>query len=76
MAAAAVEQDEHLRVQGVGVVDRLLGRKTSKPGWTHTTRPDIMLDALAEVARLGSGSFGYVRHIVLVLFFFFVFRST
>lgn len=64
MAAAAVAEDEELRstksIKG-GMLGRLGKASTKKTGWTLTTRPDIMLDGLQEVARLGSGSFGYVR---------------
>jgi len=65
MAAAAVEEDEQLKssASAGGMIARLTGGggKTKKAGWTLTTRPDITLDGLQEVARLGSGSFGYVR---------------
>jgi CRP-like cAMP-binding protein len=67
MAAAAEEEDLALK-SGVGaMMARLasLGKPAAKkPGWTLTTRPDVALDALQEVARLGSGSFGFVRMVL------------
>lgn len=63
MKSAAVEEDKVLKSAGGGA-----GRKSSvtkKTGWTLTTRPDIQLDALQEVAKLGSGSFGFVRMVLL-----------
>jgi len=74
MTAAAQEEDIALKnnanANGASsMMDRLTGRKggptSKKTGWTLTTRPDIQLDSLQEVARLGSGSFGYVRMVVL-----------
>lgn len=60
MAAAAVEEDEVLKSSSKGsLMSRFM--PASKSGWTFTSRPDIQLDALQEVARLGSGSFGFVR---------------
>jgi hypothetical protein len=68
MKTAAVAEDKALKGSGGGGTSSGSGRKnsvTKKTGWTLTTRPDIQLDALQEVARLGSGSFGYVRMVVL-----------
>lgn len=62
MKSAAIEEDKALKGTGGGGSK---GSATKKTGWTLTTRPDIQLDALQEVARLGSGSFGYVRMVLL-----------
>ena len=69
MAAAAQEEDEVLKSLKKGSMlsaftSRKSGAPAKKAGWTLTTRPDIALDALQEVARLGSGSFGYVRMVL------------
>jgi len=61
MAAAAEEEDRALKSHWP-FASRKPGKKSS--GWTLTTRPDIQLDSLQEVARLGSGSFGYVRMVL------------
>jgi hypothetical protein len=60
MAAAAEEEDRALKSRWPFASSKKSSTKKSS-GWTLTTRPDIQLDALQEVARLGSGSFGYVR---------------
>lgn len=70
MAAAAEEEDRALtqsqRWSPFAMSKKSGGGATSKKssGWTFTTRPDIKLDVLQEVAKLGSGSFGYVRMVL------------
>ena len=67
MAAAAEEEDQVLKSNVGSMMARISGLgkpSTKKQGWTLTTRPDIALDSLQEVARLGSGSFGFVRMVL------------
>lgn len=41
-----------------------VGFSRKKEGWLYTTRPDVAVEALVEVASLGSGSFGVVRMVL------------
>jgi CRP-like cAMP-binding protein len=62
MAAVAEKEDEDLKTKSTSLLSMFTGSKPlNKSGWTYTSRPDIQLDALQEVAKLGSGSFGFVR---------------
>ena len=63
MAKAVQEEDKTLlsRAQKSGAATPSSAGKMAKSVWKFTTRPEISVEDLQEVAPLGSGSFGYVR---------------